>query len=184
MVTRRGVARDHVVVDESDLAECYREHSAALLHFAASQVGVSDADDVLSTAVVGVLRRSRQGGDSEAQAIDDPLRYLYRAVANASAKHWRSAERRTDRDVSFYLATERLHGDSGSQPGGADLPEGVPEMLAAMTSLTVAERAAVHLTYWEDLTPAMVADRLDVSDGTIRRQLARARAKLREALNG
>ena len=38
-----------------DLAECYAKHSDALVRFAATQVGASDADDVVSAAVLGML---------------------------------------------------------------------------------------------------------------------------------
>lgn len=62
-------------------------------------------------------------------------------------------------------------------------PEIRPEVVEAMSALTTNQRAAVVLTYWEDLTPSGVAGRLGVSDGTVRRHLARARAKLREVLS-
>jgi len=169
-------------VDESDLARCYQQHGADLLHFATSQVGTSDADDVLASAVVDVLRRFRKSGEPSAGEIEDPLQYLYRAVANSSAKHWRTMERRSERNTTFHLQSERLQtGPDG--PGGHDLPEEISAMLDVMHTLTAPQRAAIHLTYWEDLTPVMVADRLGVSEGTIRRQLARARAKIREALD-
>ncbi len=38
------------------------------------------------------------------------------------------------------------------------------------------------LTYWLDRAPAQVAELLDVTEGTVRKQLARARQKLKEAL--
>lgn len=44
------------------------------------------------------------------------------------------------------------------------------------------QRSAVFLTYWLGLSPSEIADELGVSDGTIRKQLARARARLREEL--
>ena len=62
-------------------------------------------------------------------------------------------------------------------------PEGADEVLASLAALSPQQRAVVHLTYWEDLTPHAVAARLGVSDGTVRRQLARARKRLREVLD-
>ncbi len=41
----------------------------------------------------------------------------------------------------------------------------------------------IYLTYWVDLAPAAVADLLDLSEGAVKRYLARARAKLREELS-
>lgn len=165
-------------MDEADVAACYEEHSAALTHFAASQVGPSDADDVLSSALLSVLQRCRQ----EATKIDDVRAYLYRAVANASAKHWRSADRRNARNQAFHLASQPTISASSGGPSQGDEDLNVAPMLEAMAGLTVQQRAVVHLTYWEDLTPAMIGDCLDISEGTVRSHLARARAKLREAI--
>lgn len=44
------------------------------------------------------------------------------------------------------------------------------------------QRAVVHLTYWEDLTTATIAERLGVSVGTVKRHRSRAHEKLEEAL--
>lgn len=41
----------------------------------------------------------------------------------------------------------------------------------------------VLLTYWADLDPGTVAERLGISEGSVRRHLARARARLREVLD-
>ena len=56
-------------------------------------------------------------------------------------------------------------------------------MLAAVDKLSVQQRASVVLTYWEDLTPNEVALRLGVSEGSVKRHLARARSKLKELLD-
>jgi RNA polymerase sigma-70 factor (ECF subfamily) len=47
----------------------------------------------------------------------------------------------------------------------------------------VQQRASVVLTYWEDLSPADVAIRLGISEGSVKRHLARARARLKELLD-
>lgn len=156
----------HVMV--GDLAECYEKHGDALLRFAATQVGSSDADDVLSAAMLGVLQRGV--GD-----VDDTRAYLYRAVANASLKHWRGLGRRRRRDLSLVppAATTETAG----------LDPRAESMTGALARLSVQQRAVVHLTYWEDLTPSVIAARLGVSEGTVRRQLARARDRLRRVLD-
>lgn len=151
-----------------DVAECYEKNADALLRFAASQVGWSHADDVLSAAVMGVLQRG-------VADVDDIRSYLYRAVSNAGRKHWRSLDRRTRREGVW---TARSLADV-APPVDAELGP----VVDALAHLSVQQRAVVHLTYWEDLTPAVVADRLGVSDGTVRRQLARARERLRSVLD-
>ncbi len=74
---------------------------------------------------------------------------------------------------------------AGHRPAGRyEATPGVrPEVLEAMSVLSPRQREAIVLTYWEDLTPTEVADRLNLSEGSVRRHLARGRAKLREVLN-
>jgi RNA polymerase sigma-70 factor (ECF subfamily) len=57
------------------------------------------------------------------------------------------------------------------------------DVLAAVNKLSVQQRASVVLTYWEDLTPAEVGSRLGISEGSVKRHLARARARLKELLD-
>lgn len=146
------------------IAESYRACSADLIRFAASVVGPSDAEDIVSSAVVNVL-------NSKASSVDDWRRYLYRAVLNAGRTHLRGTGRRERRE-RFVAPLEAVHA------GEIDL-----DMRRALSGLSPQQRAVIHLTYWEDLTPAMVASRLGVSDGTVRRQLARARQRLSEVLD-
>ena len=51
-----------------------------------------------------------------------------------------------------------------------------------LDSLSPQQRAVVYLSYWHDYSPIQVAEMIGVSEGTVRRQLARARARLREVL--
>jgi RNA polymerase sigma factor (sigma-70 family) len=56
-------------------------------------------------------------------------------------------------------------------------------VLDAVARLSVQQRAAVFLTYWEDLRPDAVAERMGVSPGTVKRHLDRARKRLGELLS-
>jgi RNA polymerase sigma factor (sigma-70 family) len=51
-----------------------------------------------------------------------------------------------------------------------------------LRALSVQQRAVMYLTYWHDWDPARIAEALGVADGTVRKQLARGREQLREAL--
>jgi RNA polymerase sigma-70 factor (ECF subfamily) len=151
-------------VKVADVAECYAKHADALVRFAATQVGPTHADDVVSAAVIGALR-------APTTDVIDVRAYLYTSVANAARKHWRSLDRRTRR--------ERLIARSDVfEQREPDLA-----LAAALARLSPQQRAVIHLTYWDDLTPPMVAARLSVSDGTVRRQLARARRRLKEVID-
>jgi len=152
-------------VQVAQVAECYEKHSDALVRFAATLVGSADAEDVVSEAVIAVLR-------SVTNEVDDMRAYLYRAVVSASAKHWRSHNRRRRREKRAVVFA----------PTPPDWSVDV-RITAALDRLSAQQRAVIHLTYWEDLTPTMAAERLGISDGSVRRQLARARKRLRECLS-
>lgn len=145
--------------------EVYAAHAPRLLALAAALAGPSAADDVMAEAVVRAM-------SSPAWArVKDHGAYLSRAVVNEA----RSAHRR---DLRRELRERRVAG-----PDVADAsPDPVPELLAALTGLTMKQRAAVFLTYWEDMAPATVAIHLGTSEGSVRKHLARARAHLRKEL--
>ncbi len=63
-----------------------------------------------------------------------------------------------------------------------DPPEVRPEVLEAVGSLSVRQRAVVFLAYWEDLDENSIAERLGISAGSVRQHLGRARDKLRMKL--
>jgi RNA polymerase sigma-70 factor (ECF subfamily) len=64
-----------------------------------------------------------------------------------------------------------------------ELPEYRPEVLAAVRRLSVRQRAVIVLAYWEQLTVPEIAAHLGISEGSVRRHLARARSKLRRWLH-
>lgn len=68
-------------------------------------------------------------------------------------------------------------------PDRWELPGFRPDVAAAVARLSVRQRAVVVLTYWADLDPAAIGVMLDVSEGSVRRHLARARAHLRKVLD-
>jgi RNA polymerase sigma factor (sigma-70 family) len=64
-----------------------------------------------------------------------------------------------------------------------DPPDTAVDAHRALAALSGQQRAVVFLTYWEDQAPAQIAELLGVSDGTVRKQLARAREHLRRILD-
>ena len=69
--------------------------------------------------------------------------------------------------------------DTAAQIGVADEYR---EVYSAVLALPEKYRAAIHLYYFEGLTTAEIARYLGVAQGTVRSQLSRGRALLREAL--
>ena len=145
--------------------EIYVKYAEDLTRFATGLVGPGEAADVVSSAVLGCLWSERWS------FVEDQRAYLFRAVMNEARRSHRGAMRRAAREARFAA--------SQSQPA----IELHPEVLEAVSRLSVRQRAAVVLTYWADLDPAGVAQLLGVSEGAVRRHLARARHRLRELLD-
>jgi RNA polymerase sigma-70 factor (ECF subfamily) len=146
--------------------EIYRKYAEELIRFATVVVGPHDAADAMSAGVVRALR-SRGWAD-----VSYPRAYLYRAVLNEARMM-----RRRD-------ATRRRYEARASEPDrGHEVPTPRPEVTQALRRLSTRQRAVVYLTYWEDLDPAAIGRLLDISDGAVRRHLARARTRLRKELD-
>ena len=143
--------------------EAYEKHASDLVTYATALVGPSDAEDVVAEAMLGVFTRVRW------TSVREPRGYLFRCVLNQArmAERRRATGRRKEAAVPLRVVS-------------ADDP---PHDLGLLASLSVRERSVIYLTYWVDLTPSGVADLLDLSEGAVKRYLARARAKLREELS-
>lgn len=154
--------------DVMDNEAVYRSYSVELTRYATGLVGPFDAPDVVTDACLKAFG-SRGWPD-----VVDRRAYLYKAVLTVANDHHR-------RTLSRRLREMRAAGrDDLPDPTGSvdDV-----EVLEAVRRLSVQQRAAVFLTYWEDLTPDTVAERMGVSTGTVKRHLARARKRLGEWLS-
>jgi RNA polymerase sigma factor (sigma-70 family) len=151
-------------VDQAD-GEIYRKHADELTRFATGLVGPTHAPDVVSEAVLRVM-------NSEPWLrVVDRRAYLFRCVYNEAARFHRATGRRRAREERAAL------------PESVDQPDIRPEVLTAVNRLSLRQRAVIVLTYWDDLDPVAIAGLLDISDGAVRRHLARGRSRLKEVLD-
>ncbi len=146
-------------------SELYRKHADELTRFATGLVGPSDAADVVSAAVLTCLNTATW------PRVTDKRSYLYRSVYHQAAEFHRASHRRRARE-------ERT-----AQAESIEPPDVRPEVLAAVSSLSVKQRAVVVLTYWDDLNTASIAALLKISEGSVKRHLARGRSRLKEVLH-
>jgi RNA polymerase sigma factor (sigma-70 family) len=152
------------------LGEAYDRYARDLVHYATVLVGRSSAADVVADTFADLLRNP----DGSWVNAREPRAFLFGAVANRARMHHRADSRRVRR--------EQLVGARRRSEPGVDERADVlsPEVLA---DLSVQQRAVTYLTYWHDLPVSQVATILGVADGTVRRQLARARDRMRSALS-
>lgn len=153
-------------MDAREVERVYEKHAEALVRFATFLVGPWDAGDVVSSAMLKVLTVG------SLDSVRDVRAYLHRMVLNEVRMEHRRAIRRRARERQV------AHGETVLES-----PEPRPEVLAALARLSPRQRAVVFLTYWDDLSPASVADVLGISEGSVRRHLARARQQLRRFLH-
>jgi RNA polymerase sigma factor (sigma-70 family) len=161
-MTHRGVEPRSTAQDDAAL---YAALAPELIAFAGGLVGRDDASDVLGAAFANALA-SRTWS-----RVENRRAYLYRSVLNEATALRRKATLRREREARSGMSVTW------------ELPEFRPEVRIAVDALSVQQRAVILLTYWADLDTGSVAELLGISDGSVRRQLARARARLREVLD-
>jgi RNA polymerase sigma-70 factor (ECF subfamily) len=158
--------RERGVVSPSGWAAVYEAHADRLVQLATFLVGPHAALDLVQEAVARAVHAASW------PAVAEPGAYLTRVLVN-------EAHRKTGQDWRRRQREERAAVAEPVEAYGVDT-----DVRAAVRDLSAQQRAIIFCCYWEDLTIPDVARRLGVSEGTVRRQLARAKAKLRKVLDG
>jgi RNA polymerase sigma factor (sigma-70 family) len=143
----------------------YRDHGPEFMRFATALVGTSHAEDLVSVTLTSLLQSGRWA------EADDMRAYAIGALTRQAASMHRSQGRRLNRERRVASPEQTL------EPIFDD-----PTLWMKLLSLPVRQRAVVYLTYWCDLPVGEVARTLGISDGAVRRHLARARAALRRLI--
>ena len=125
--------------------------------------GSRDADGIAAETMTVAWRRLADVPE------DDPRPWLY-----ATARNLLLAEARKTAPTSGGYAGE-------GQPA-YELPELDPDLAAALRALGAADREALLLVAWEDLTPTQAAKALGINPTAFRVRLLRARRRLRAGL--
>lgn len=153
------------------LEEAYSAWSEDLVRYASVLVAPADASDVVAEAFARLL------SDGQAwERAENPRRFLFGVVANVARDHHRSTAQRQVRAAKVVALVPDTARDDFET---VDCDGSLAPVLAELSSQ---QRAVVYLAYWEDLSVADIADSLGISDGSVRRQLARGRKRLRRLL--
>ncbi len=145
--------------------EVYRSYSEELTRYATGLVGPADAGDVVTDAWLKATR-SRNWA-----AVENQKAFLYRSVFSVANDHHRKTLSRRLRELKTAV------------PHYAEDPAIDLDVLRAVGTLSLQQRSAVMLTYWGDLAPEQVAERMGISTGSVKKHLARARKRLKERLS-
>ena len=148
-----------------DQTEAYRRHADELVRYATIIAGPADAADIVADVFAEVIASQTWA------SVVNQRAYLYRAVFNRACGHHRSTDRRHRREATVAVVDRWAP------------PDPSVDAHRALGHLPPKQRAVVFFTYWADMDPQHIADLLDVSEGTVRKQLTRARATLRKVLD-
>lgn len=164
-----GCWRQHTDVNDLTLSEAYEKWVDDLVGFATALLGPGEAADVVADAFVDLF-----DDDAGWRGAERPRSFLFGVVANQAKMRVRSATRRRGRERRF----ER------EQHLGPDaVTDGASDARSLLARVSLQQRTFLYLAYWEDWNVGEIADHAGVSEGTVRKQLARARSTLREALS-
>jgi RNA polymerase sigma factor (sigma-70 family) len=103
---------------------------------------------------------------------DDPRPWLYATARNLVHAEWRRRSRLAGADAAEAAVAAEL-------PAEADGLDA--RVAAALAALSPADREALLLVAWEDLTPSLAAASLGISAVTFRVRFHRARRRFRQA---
>src|SRR5215471_7127358 len=151
--------------------EFVHARSGSLLRTALLLTGQNraEAEDLLQGALERAYRHWPRVSES-----GEPERYVRTILANASADRWRRLARRPERALPVNHEGPSTH-DLAAELADRDF------LLRALAALPPRQRAVVVLRYFDDLPEAEIAEMLGCSLGTVKSQVARALARLREA---
>jgi RNA polymerase sigma factor (sigma-70 family) len=159
-------------VASPEWAAVYEANAEHLIRLATVLVGPDDAPDLVADAVLRAVTSTSWS------RVDSQAGYLTRVTVNLAHDRSSQTVRRTQREAR----SNQLSNRTGAQESDGDV-ETIIVVGAALAALSAGQLAVIHLHYWEDMTLAQVAERLGVREGTVRRQLDRAKHHLRDLLN-
>ena len=165
------------LADPERFAAVYDRHAAAVHRFAARRLGPSLAEDVVAETFVTAFRlRGRYRSEYPAARP-----WLFGIAVNEMRRH-RRAETRMWRAVA-RAAQDPLAGSDIERAEERIVASGAGSALAdALGRLPRDQRDVLLLAAWAELSYAEIASALDISVGTVRSRMHRARRRLRDAL--
>ena len=155
----------------------FDRHAATIYRYLRRRVGAELAEELAAET----FTRAFRGRDRFDRQMESVLPWLFGIAANLLRMHRRTEERRlrayaraADRGVEPSPA-----GDSNQRLDAAALR---PALAGALAALPLGQREVLLLHTWAGLSHEEIAAALDISAGTVRSRLHRARAEMAERL--
>lgn len=167
----------HSLSDPERFAVVVHRHGAAITRYITRRLGGDAAEDVSAeTFLVAFRQRASYTGDGR-----DCLPWLYGIATRLCHRYWRSETRqlrllaRTGADPVTEPFTDQID----AQVAASAVK---PRLAEALARLPKAQRDALLLLTWTDLTYQQIATATGVQLGTVQSRISRARRRLREQL--
>jgi RNA polymerase sigma-70 factor (ECF subfamily) len=155
-----------VIAVRADFDGFYRAELPRLVALARALCGAAVAEDVAQEAMLAACRRWKQVAD-----LESPAGWVRRTCARLAVSQYR-------RRLRELRAVTRL----ANRPTRAlDPPD--EEFWAAVRKLPARQAQAAALRYVYELDVADIAATLEISEGSVKQHLSRARARLVRELN-
>ncbi len=164
------------LTDASAFGEIFDRHFAEIHRYLGRRVGAALADELAAETFVVAFRLR---GRYERHALDSRP-WLFGIAANLTRRHWRTERRR----LRAYARTgaDPICDESSEVERRVDAMAAAPQLAAALASLSGGEREVLLLFAWADLSYEEISAALGIPAGTVRSQLSRARAHVRELM--
>lgn len=148
----------------------YERHLRAVTAYCRRRLPADQVADGVADTFLVVWRRIDDVPDGDAERL-----WLYRVAHRVVGQGWRSARRH--RRLSARVASLRPVGGSSTEEAVVDGDE-VERVLEAMSRLKPADVEVLRLSVWERLSPAEIAEVLQMAPNAVHQRLHRARLHL------
>lgn len=180
--THRDAVDDITVIrrsisDPEAFAVLVHRYAPVVERYVTRRIGREAAEDVVAeTFLVAFRQRARYADDGR-----DCLPWLYGIATRLAHRYWRSETKqlrllaRTGADPVIEPFTDRVHAKVAASAVK-------PRLAEALAQLPRAQRDALLLLAWADLSYEQIAIATEVPLGTVQSRISRARRALRERL--
>lgn len=160
--------------DEGDGSRLVRRHFDSVARFFERRVDATALPDLIQTTFMSCVE-SREN-------VPEGVRFRAYLLGIARNKLLMHLRKRRTRGDDRELSEEPVAGSTLHPSGFAAAREEELMLIRALPTLELDLQIALELFYWEEMGTQDIAVALDIPRGTVKTRLARARRKLKEAI--